>query len=277
LPANLPPLPPPAGKACPDALWVILAAALPLALVRRGCSAAKSFLLLQACLWWLDQGVSVALYELEEDREYWQHRALSLLAGDSRFADFKFLAQYPEAWRSAYETHAATIDRFTSCLTVEPERMPTHAEVLKWIADKAKKCDIVAIDPITAVEGTEKPWLADLFFIMEAKRIMRESGKRLILITHPKKARQHGSAGLEDLAGGAAYGRFVQTVLWVLTHYPPKELDVRFPTGFNGVEKCNRTIRLPKARNGMGTGWEFAFHMDPQTLRFVEYGMVAKD
>jgi len=237
---------------------------------------AKSYLLLEAALHWIATGVPIALYELEEDRQYWQHRALCLLAGDSRLADYEWLSHQGE-WQTAYTLHADAIDAMSLSLTVAAESSPTHESLLAWIADQAQTKDIIAIDPITAVESGDKPWIADLRFIMEAKRIMRETGKRLILVTHPKKARQKGGSALDDLAGGAAYQRFVQTVIWIVSHVPEQTFTVHSTGGSADAVDCNRTIRTPKARNGIGTGREFGYTFCPQRLAFIEHGVVVKD
>jgi hypothetical protein len=53
----------------------------------------------------------------------------------------------------------------------------------------------------------------------KAKTMARQYGFCLLLVTHPKTTKKSGNI-LDNLAGGAAYPRFSQTVLWIKAHKP---------------------------------------------------------
>jgi RecA-family ATPase len=239
--------------------------------------AAKSFLLMQAVLHWQAKGVKVALYELEEDCPFWLARALAMLAGRSGLTDPDWVRQNPAAARAAYDTHRAELDAFARRLSVAGDKQLSHPELLAWIRQQAEAgCRVIAVDPVTALAGGDKPWLDDLKFMMEAKAIAARHGCSLLLVTHPRISRAKNNSPLDNLAGGAAYARFAQTVLWVNSHPHGKRLRWKTMAGdFSGP--ANRSVKIPKARNAAGGGLEVAFDFDGGTLRFRELGMVIKD
>ncbi|MEM9881556.1 MAG: hypothetical protein AAF800_01410 [Planctomycetota bacterium] len=85
---------------------------------------------------------------------------------------------------------------------------------------------------------------------------------------------------MDDPAGGAAYARFVQTVLWYQQHGNGKSSTVQDKTAFGNVPPKvlphTRSLALRKTRNGQGGGLKLAFNFDPQTLRSEELGVVVK-
>jgi hypothetical protein len=139
----------------------------------------------------------------------------------------------------------------------------------------AAGCRVIGIDPVTAASTSEKSWIDDLRFLMTVKSIVREYGASLVLVTHPRKGRRPTSS-LDDLAGGAAYPRFSQTVMWIRRLDKDKSVLVAGPCG-NFTTQINRSIRLSKTRNGRGAGVELGYVFDGKTLRFSEQGAVLKN
>jgi hypothetical protein len=239
-----------------------------------GCG--KSLLILETAEWWHTSGVKVAVYELEEDRTYHLARLLSQLDNNSDLTDAEWIRANPDASRQAYLRHRQRLDSFTSCIDAAPDNQITHATLLKWMEDRAKSgCRVIAIDPITAAATSDKPWVDDLNFLMAAKKIVRDYGCSLVLVTHPRKGKRSGMP-LDDLAGGAAYPRFSQCVLWIVRHERKRSVVCSSPYG-NFSASINRSIRLGKTRNGPGAGMEIGFIFDPASLRFSEQGPVVKE
>src|SRR5262249_31983667 len=152
-----------------------------------------------------------------------------------------------------------------------------HVELLAWVRQQAEAgCRIICVDPVTALEASEKPWIDDLKFVMEAKAIAARHGCSLVLVTHPRIRRSKGGSPLDDLAGGAAYVRFAQTVLWVNAYPQGKTFRWKEPMRI-GKGEANRSVKIAKARNGAGGGLEVVFRFDGSTLRFSEVGVVTKE
>jgi hypothetical protein len=236
--------------------------------------ASKSFLLLQAAAFWQKQGIRLAIYELEEDRTYHLYRALAQEAGDSRYFDDAWMRSNPQEATETFAHFQSWLDEFGRCIFEAPDKQVTLTDLTKWVEDRAKDgCRIIAIDPVTAAETTDKPWVDDLKFIMAIKTTAREYGVSVILITHPKKGRKM-AMGMDELAGGAAYQRFAQTIIWVEHHKTPKTVIVKSPVGGTMSIDINRTIHLTKTRNGVGHGVGLAYRFQGDTLRFDEKGII---
>ena len=238
--------------------------------------AGKSLLVIEAGWWWHRQGVKIAIFMLEEDRSYHLARALAQLEENSDLTDAEWILANPEKAKAAYANHRDLLDTFGPRIDAAPDAAPNHVTLLVWIKQRAEAgCRVIIIDPVTAAAVSEKPWLDDLNFLTVAKNIMREHGASLVLTTHPRKGRKRGT-GLDDLAGGAAYPRFAQTVFWLVKHDKPMDVRVSGPCG-PFTARINRSIRIGKTRNGPGGGMELAYLFDPGSLRFSEQGIVVGD
>lgn len=237
--------------------------------------AAKSFMLLQACLHWHAAGRRIALFELEEDRAYHLHRALALQVGNGDLLDDEWVRDNPDDAREAYSLQADFLDGFGKRIFEAPDEEITADELAAWVERMADAgVEIIAVDPVTAVKQSHEPWIQDQRFLIRVKQAVRRTGARLILVTHPKKARQQGRLGLDDLAGGASWQRFAQTVLWLERHAEPKTFEVQTPFGPT-TATVNRVLHVCKARNGPGGGLKLAMHMDG-SLRLREEGTIVR-
>ncbi|MBN1126943.1 MAG: AAA family ATPase [Sedimentisphaerales bacterium] len=238
---------------------------------------AKSFMLIEAVAWWHAQGVKVAVYELEEDRSYHLLRALAQLANQSDVTDCGWVARNAEQARQMVAENQDKLDSLGFCIWEAPDRQCSRKELVEWIEARAKDgCRVIAIDPVTAVAEVENTWVADSEFMSRIKHISRQYGVSLVLVTHPKKTRKAGPPQIQDMAGGAAYERFAQTILWLQHLKGYKSMPVMTACGTTAIE-FNRSVYLAKTRNGRGAGTEIAFRFDGQSLRFAEQGVIVKD
>jgi hypothetical protein len=238
----------------------------------------KSFLLLEAMWGWHMMGLPVALYELEEDRDYHMLRALAQIAENSNFTDDDWVRNNPDDIREAFAAMLPLLESFARQITDAPDKLVTLAELEAWVETKFRAgCQIVGIDPVTAAATSDKPWADDQKFILNTKKLARDYGGRLVLVTHPRKDRGKAKGtSMDDMAGGAAYQRFSQCVLWLKRHEQRKKLTVATRMGTDRI-LVNRSVLVKKARNGPGAGVEIAFDFDGGNLRFVERGVVVAD
>jgi KaiC/GvpD/RAD55 family RecA-like ATPase len=235
----------------------------------------KSFLMLEAGAYWHENGVKVAIYELEEDRAYHLNRVLAQRDHKAELTDPDWVEANPAEARDAFARHRTFLDSFAPCIHAAPDKQPTLVELAGWVEQRASAgCRIIVIDPVTAASTSDKPWLDDLRFLMTVKTIARQSGASIVLVTHPRKGRKT-SNGLDDLAGGASYPRFSQTVVWITRHEQFKPVRVASPVGDFDTE-INRSLRLGKTRNGRGAGLELGYVFEWKSLRFSEQGVVLK-
>lgn len=235
----------------------------------------KSLWLLQLAAEWHQNGVKACIYELEDDRAYHMQRCIAQMDGNADLTDSEWIEINPEASRDAMARHAQFFDSFGRTLWESPDEMVTLEMLKEWVRARAESgYEVIVIDPVTAAEAEDKPWIADLEFIMSVKTTARRYGCRIILVTHPKKGGKTPTFGLDGLAGGAAYQRFSHTVLWLVNHTPPVDVRVKQYRAGDCFAQINRSIRIIKARNGRGPGLAIGINFDPKTLISTEAGVV---
>lgn len=233
----------------------------------------KSFFLLQALSYWVKSGIRCACWELEDSKELHLWRVLAQEAQCSSIISPEWIRENPDATREMLASHADFLNEIAASFydaTMESVKLETISD---WIQKQAEAGqEIICVDPVSVAEKTAKPWEDDQKFMNRVKRIARESGARVILVTHPKDGAK--VFDLDDLAGGQAYKRLSHTVLWLVRHKKTKKSTVCID-GFN-LEDMGHTIsvNLAKVRNGPGNGREIAMRWDSGSLTFEEIGEV---
>ena len=238
--------------------------------------ASKSLAVIQAALHWHTAGVKTDVYMLEEMKSFHLRRALAQLAGEAHLTEPEYCQANPDKARQAIRDHETVLNEFADHITTCPDEQIKLEELGKWVRERAENgARIIIVDPVTAAETSDKPWRDDLRFINDCKQAAGRHGCSVILITHPRKGSRIGNT-LDDLASGAAYQRFTQTVLWFEKHVPAKDVMLVTPMGNIG-DKANRIVKILKARNGRGSGLSIAMDFSNQNLTFKELGVVKKD
>ena len=140
--------------------------------------------------------------------------------------------------------------------------------------DRAKAgCRVIAVDPITAAaHRCRDTWEEDGAFLHAIKRTAVDYHCSVVLITHPIKS--VSNPDMTQLAGGAAYQRFAQTILWLESH-ADKTNKVKTACGTTEIEH-NRTVHLLKARNGRGLGLKLACTFESESLTLTEHGIIIR-
>jgi hypothetical protein len=230
--------------------------------------AGKSFFLMQTLLGWVDAGFPFAAIELEDDKAYHLHRALAQLEGQAVYFDRDFIKANPEQVRGAYARHADTLDRLAVKLWDMPKAMMSYANLLDWSRDRLKDgARVLAIDPITIIQPTENPWIADPEFMDGFKRLLIEHDAAGLIVTHPKKGITKPC--LDDLSGGAAWQRFSHAIIWI----DESGGKMRIKTACGEIDTTvNRTLQILKARNGKGHGMKLGYIF--RELLFAEQGVI---
>lgn len=235
----------------------------------------KSFLLLEAAEFWDRIGVPIAVFELEEDRAFHLARALAQLSGESRLLNLEWTRQNPNVARDLVLRNSSRLDVFGRCIYEAPEQQVSQADVLEWIEARMEAgARIVAVDPITMAEPEDNTWRADSRFMASCKLLARRHKASIVLVTHPKQARLR--VGTQYLAGGAAYERAAQTILWLARRSGSSEAAVVGKHGVREFAPANRIIHVLKVRNanGMADGSKLAYDFGATTLRLTERGIL---
>jgi hypothetical protein len=230
-------------------------------------------MVLQAARHWLSLGVRFALFELEEDRAYHLNRVLAQELGLSDLLDTDWIHGHPDETRRAWAERRSMIDDFGRRIYAAPDKQVDYPVLARWVSARAADhCRVIAIDPITAVSPERDVYIADSTFLFSVKAVAREAQTSILLVTHPRKGRR-GAVGLDELAGGAAFQRFSQTILWLESLKKPRRVTVSGPVG-RFETQVNRLVHLCKCRNGKGTGTVVAAQWDPRTLTIAEQGVI---
>lgn len=242
--------------------------------------ATKSFMLLECVMYWINQGISTAICELEETPNFWKRRVLAQLAQHSPANDPDWIKDNAPAITEMYHHNQAALADFGKALHCAPVAGYTLTKLADWIESKAKAgVRMIVADPITACipEGKE-PWNEAQRFILRVKSAAASSGCSVVLATHGRKGQMQSKAppDLDSLAGGAAYSRFASNVIWVDPLAKAKDMMV-VGSGAVVKTKVNRRLRILKARSGKGTGHTVGMFFDGATLLTSERGVVTKE
>ena len=239
--------------------------------------AAKSLMMLEAFWQWHLAGEKTALFMLEDDRTYHLNRVLAQLEQNSYLTQVEWIQNNAEKARASAENQRDVINSFGRTIYDAPDKNVSLTDLADWFEQRCKEgATICGIDPVTAANVSEKPWIDDQKFIFRVKSIAKQYHSRLIYVIHPRIANGKAGPSLSRLAGGAAYSRFSHSVFWLVRHDHP-ETSVLYSSDFGKRQVTHeRTLKIAKARNGRGGGAEIGFTLNPETLCFTELGVVAE-
>ncbi|MFZ1007678.1 MAG: hypothetical protein WAN65_12630, partial [Candidatus Sulfotelmatobacter sp.] len=204
----------------------------------------KSLFLTEAMGFWHRAGIPVALYALEHDRAYHLIRFLAQRAGQSKLTNARWVKENADDAKKIFEAFRQDIDSFGKSVFTAPDEMVSLRSLGDWVCKMADSgVRVIGVDPVTAAETTNAPWQDDKRFLIEAKCAMRRNGSSLIVVTHPR-ANQKFTPGLSSLAGGAAFSRFSQTVLWLHKLEKRKNTRLRRLDGREHSAEIQRIVKI---------------------------------
>lgn len=183
-----------------------------------------------------DIGFKVANIQLEEDVNY----HLSRLIRNQLRIDLTDVDNITEEKLQAINAYADRIQKLGETIVI-PEGKATLQSIASLIKYKsALGFELIIVDSISVAEKSSRPWEDDQEFINAVKEVALQYKTRVILITHPN-GEVKGKPTLNHIAGGKAYQRLCQTVLW-LDFFSDDTLGFGFCGG-------NRVITMLKGRN----------------------------
>lgn len=239
--------------------------------------ATKSLWLIDQCYRWHLSGIGVSVLMLEGTRQFHLMRLLAMLGQNWDVLDDKWGRENPSRLQSLYSQNSTRLDQFNErCLfTTEKLGRLKYSVILDWMRSQ---CDagskILVIDPITAVSTGNRRDQDDLNFILDAHELVKkyDDAPRVILVTHPK-AGIKGMPTIDAMAGGQAFCRHTDTVLWLSAQ---KDKEAEIMTDFGPEKKCcNRVIHVFKGRNGPGQYDKIGVYLDG-AIKFNELGRITK-
>lgn len=249
-------------------------------LVVGGAGASKSLAVLQALRLWIELGIKVAILALERGRDFHLARVLAQRVGIADVTKSAWVREHPDMVRALFAEHREYLNRMGKAIFTIPRQF-SLAQGAEWIEQQAAEgARIIAIDPATALSRGRESWIEDEQFLARVEKVARTSGASIILVSHPKK----GGTNLPDLdniAGGAAWVRFSDSVIWLESH-DAKLGTIRTACGTD-EQKYNRTLWLLKTRSGEGEHLRLAYRFqsgkdesDDGALVLRELGILVK-
>lgn len=239
--------------------------------------AGKTFWVLENLWMWVQQGIQVSANFLEEDLTFYQQRALAQMAGEARALKADWVAENPAYVTRLEEKYRDDIEELSKVMICSGSEQRTIKQVSEWVAARAAAGDrIIIVDPVTAAHS-ETPAKDDLALMMAVKRAAEQYMCSVILVTHPRIGKA-GKAGLDGMAGGAAYPRFAQTVLWLRNHESSQKGSTYKDYDLRSVDYV-RAIEIWKARDGTAAAGNrcIAVELRSDSVRFEELGVVIQD
>lgn len=238
----------------------------------------KTFFVLQCLQYWHANGFAPAVFFLEKNRRFHTMRLLAQLERNGKFIDHGWVKQNPAAVVEALARHKAYIDEIGTCIWEKPTGDLDMDMMIGWLRDRVKEGRrVIVIDPITAIDAGADRWTKDDKFVRTANDIITAAGASIVSITHPKQivGKQGGTATGHAAAGGAAYFRFTDTMIWLTRAKTARRVMTRSMHG-SLLGKTDRFFQLFKTRDGKGAGSELAYEFC-SNLKFSELGVVVKD
>lgn len=230
----------------------------------------KSLFTLENSWRWHEAGESVKLLMLEEDDAFHQTRVLAQMSNQADLLNTDFVRDNPEWAQSIYRQYASRLSSFSRHMEATGSVPRKLSEIATWVEDTEARIKI--IDPISAAEAPLNRYAEDLRVLMKIKLAAERQGSSVIIVSHEKsgKAGQQGGA-----AGGEAYPRFCQCVLWLRGYGEKQNGRVENGYVYEDVD-YTRAIEIRKARNGRGGGKNLAVQLNNENVCFQELGILVK-
>lgn len=253
---------------------------------------AKTYIALAICLHAYRAGWRWAYWPFERDDAYAARRLLAVLVNRWSVLD-------PEESRNnaglmGDDEVFQHMARLTQGIEANPRQMRQdengdfyvprceYRRILERLRLLCEERDLVILDPLSMLafdDGGRDAWTGQEIFAKDAAAISAQTGARLLVVHHTRKAAGGGKPrqpGLDEVAGAAALSRFADNVIF-LEHNPDGlESDVIGPEGLRQMRTHKRTLFVAKARDGRGTGWRVACDLGESGPELVEYGFIQK-
>jgi len=247
----------------------------------------KTWFILFCLMYWFERDIPFGYYGLEEDRTYVLERIEAIREGNVNLLDEDFIREHPDVKLAADERQEPYLNAIGQNIWDAPNEQQTLEAVADWIRARAiERRRVIICDPITATQAVRECYLADRWFVNQAKTIARLNHCTVIISTHTKGGIRERS--LSGIAGGMAYPQLCQACLWLERHDPAKDVSIIRPATSDekfvdpGNEfvrfntKIDLSVHIQKARKAKGMHKSLGFRIDWRTIQFAEQGMILK-
>jgi ABC-type lipoprotein export system ATPase subunit len=246
-----------------------------------GPGAGKSFLLLQSCLFWIDQGIRMAVLELEENLAFHVQRAFAVSCGSNEVLSEEFAIMNQKDIFQLLSMHRQKLNELSASITIASAQGMDFDKAAQWVESQAKAgVRIIVVDPVSLLdELDEKIWQVTKRFMVRCKLAAVNYNCSVVFATH--NSNQPGQkVTLETLCGGRAYSRLSSAVFYIESFDDDESEDGTEVVTEDGVKrsfKINKQLTIFKARQGTGSMTKIGFHYEYLTTRHEEKGVIKKN
>lgn len=253
---------------------------------------AKTYIALAMCLHAHRSGWPWVYWPFEREDAYAARRLMAVLV--NRWSVLDPHESKGSSALMAGEEVFTDMARITPCIEPNPRQFRRdeygdyyvpkcdYRQVLDRLRELCEGRDLVVLDPLSMVsfdDSGRDAWKGQEDFAKDAAAITAQTGSRLLVVHHTRKAAGGGrprQSGLDEVAGAAALSRFADNVIF-LEHTPDGiESDVIGPEGIRQMRTHRRTLFVAKARDGRGTGWRVACDLDEKGPELIEHGFIQR-
>jgi len=240
----------------------------------------KSFALLQCMMHWEELGVDYVCLWLEHERYWHLSRLSAMIRRDSNLFNPRWLedAENNALARSFAVEDASILEGIGRRMVIGYEQSDmTHSDLLAWIGAQARSGRrVICVDPVTALDTKGgKVFELDRDLVMGVKRIASKYNCSILFVSHPRGKVARGAVDIDDIAGGRAYGKFSQCVIWIEQLKKVKEFRVQFSGCLmSDTAELNAVWHVLKVSNGPGARLGIGFNWIKSELRWKEVGAI---
>lgn len=234
----------------------------------------KTFFVLQLLAHLRQHKVPCSVLMMEQKRKFHLIRSLAQFLGTETVLDDGWFRDNPRWMDHIGEDAVAYMDMIGRAIcTAAEDGVKTLEDVAKWVERRAQAGDrVIIVDPVTKAKATNNRWTGDEDFVDRVKTIAEQFECSVVMMTHNVKDSKIG-VSMDAVAGGAAYSRFFQTVLWIEKLPEMEEYDLRPSPSLVTKDYINRKVHIVKANNGKSSGAAIGFLWDEKRLVFDEMGI----
>jgi len=234
-------------------------------------------MVLQCLSFWQACGIDARSIMLEGSKDSMMRRVVAQLTENANHMDNEWVEKNYQVALAQLEPHVQILDKMAGAITNGTlDGDPTYSDVKLWIARESEDvAKILVVDPITSADNEGKPWEADKALVGYCQASARKYGNSIVLVTHPAKQGIKIPPSLDGLAGGTAFSRHVDSVLW-LEKIDSQPFDIASPMGGTYSAEIDRRLHLLKVRDGRGQGMVLGMNFSGGSLSLVESGVIVK-
>lgn len=231
----------------------------------------KSFLMLHLLRHLVHEGVGAAYLALEMSREDYIDRLLAQELSMPELLDLDWKNK-EENWPTLDQVvseNAEFVDKFDNVIQFISGPMVTLDQAFKWVESQRDETKVIIIDPVSLLTSSKPIWDAHKEFSYNLTRFAQRTLKTIIIINHTTRDGKF-------MAGGNSLNSHTDAT-YRIKSYTEGKATVRGVGGIKEEVSVNTELHIDKGRHATLSYCSFGFEILPDSLTFVEKGIMVKE